>query len=189
MNHVSNRITLTTVALTASFCSANLSAEIVEVYLLDRLDGDLNGYCIDVNGPPHRLELDVPIQTHTCYSYREAPPPTVDQAMDTDDIAAGKIHLVEIGLCGQVSGDVPGSTISLFECTDIEEQRFELKQNGEFVSALNPELCLTAGPVSWLGGPPGGPPSRHQVRTLSLQPCGSEAEDYQRWGTRAELPK
>ena len=181
---------LATTTLVASLYSGALSAETVEVYLLDRLDGDLNDYCIDVNGPPHRLELDVPIQTHTCYSYREdPPPPTVDQAMDTDDIAAGKIHLVKIGLCGQVSGDVPGSTISLTECKDIQEQKFELKENGEFVSALNPDLCLTAGPVSWLGGPPGGPPSRHQVRTLSLQPCGPEAEAYQRWGVRAELPE
>ena len=137
MNRVGNRVFLAAAALTVSLFSISASAEIVEVYLLDRLDGDLNDYCIDVNGPPHRLELEAPIQTHTCYSYREdPPPPTVDQAMDTDDIAAGKIHLVKIGLCGQVSGDVPGSTISLTECADIDEQKFELKDNGEFVSVL-----------------------------------------------------
>ena len=108
------RIFLTTAALTAALFSANLSAEVVEVYLLDRLDGDLNDFCIDVNGPPHRLELEVPIQVHTCYSYRdEPPPPTVDQGMNSEDIAAGKIHLFELGLCGQVDGDVPGATISL----------------------------------------------------------------------------
>jgi len=188
MFRTGKRIFLTTATLSALFVSLSASADKVEVYLLDNLDGDLNGYCIDVNGPPHRLELERPIQTHTCYSYKEdPPPPTVDQAMDSEEIAAGKIHLVDIGLCGQVSGDVPGSTISLVECADIEEQKFELKDNGEYVSALNPELCLTAGPVSWLGGPPGGPPSRHQVRTLSLQPCGEEAEAYQRWSTRTEL--
>lgn len=187
---------VTAATLTAALFSVNLSAEIVEVYLLDRLDGDLNDYCIDVNGPPHRLELEVPIQTHTCYSYRDdPPPPTVDQAMDSDEIAAGKIHLLEIGLCGQVDGDQPGATISLTECADIEEQSFELRENGEFVwkssnySPLNPELCLTAGPISWLGGAPGGPPSRHQVRTLGLQPCGAEAEAYQRWGTRTEMAR
>ena len=113
--------------------------------------------------------------------------------MDTADIAAGKIHLVEVGLCGQVSGNQPGATVSLVECADIEEQRFELRENGEFVwdssnyDELNPELCLTAGPISWLGGRVGGPPSRHQVRTLALQPCGEEAQKYQRWGTRTEL--
>lgn len=174
--------------------SSAASAEIVEVYLLDRLDGDLNEYCIDVNGPPQRPELDVPIQVHTCYSYRpDPPPPTIDQAMDTADIAAGKIHLKEIGLCGQVSGNQPGATVSLVECEDIDEQRFELQENGQFIwnsanyGERDPELCLTAGPSHWLGGRPGGPPSRHQIRTLSLQPCGEEAEKYQRWGTRAEL--
>ena len=190
------KICLTTAALATALFSVNVSAEVVEVYLLDRLDGDLNVYCIDVNGPPHRLELEVPIQTHTCYSYRDDPPaPTVDQGMNSEDIAAGKIHIFQIGLCGQVDGDVPGATISLTECADIEEQRFELRENGQFVwkssnyGPLNPELCLTAGPISWLGGPPGGPPSRHQVRTLNLQPCGAEAEAYQRWGTRTEMPK
>lgn len=170
------------------------SAEIVEVYLLDRLDGDLNDYCIDVNGPPQRLELEVPIQTHTCYSYRpEPPPPTIDQAMDTEDLAAGKLRLVHVGLCGAASGNQPGSTVSLVECEDVDAQRFTLKENGQFVfdsesyGELDPELCLTAGPTSWLGGRVGGPPSKHQVRTLSLQPCGEEAEKYQRWGTRAEL--
>jgi hypothetical protein len=189
-------IFLATAALTASLFSVNLSAETVEVYLLDRLDGDLNDYCIDVNGSPQRLELEVPIQTHTCYSYKDdPPPPTVDQAMDTADIAAGKIHMFEIGLCGQVDGNQPGATISLVECADIEEQSFLLRENGQFIwnssnyDALNPELCLTAGPISWLGGRAGGPPSRHQVRTLSLQPCGAEAEAYQRWGTRTEMPR
>ena len=65
---------VTAAALTVTLFSVNISADIVEVYLQDRLDGDLNDYCIDVNGPPQRLELDVPIQTHTCYSYRDDPP-------------------------------------------------------------------------------------------------------------------
>lgn len=183
-------------ALAASFFSLQASADVVEVYLLDRLDGDLNDYCIDVNGSPVNLELEKPIQTHTCYSYKDSPPPpTVDQAMNSEEIAAGKIHLFEIGLCGQVDGDQPGATISLVECSDIEEQSFELRDNGQFIwnssnyDPLNPELCLTAGPISWLGGRAGGPPSRHQVRTLDLQVCGEEASVYQRWGTRTEMPR
>jgi hypothetical protein len=185
---------LTVFLMAMTLLSVHASAEVVEVYLLERLDGDLNDYCIDVNGPPHRLELEKPIQTHTCYSYKQdPPPPTVDQAMNSDDIAAGKIKLVEIGLCVQVDGNQPGATVSLVECADIEEQSFELRDNGQFVwnssnyDALNPELCLTAGPISWLGGRAGGPPSRHQVRTLHLQPCGDEASAYQRWGTRTGL--
>ena len=193
----SRKTFLIVLAMIASGLSFQSSAEVVEVYLLDRLDGDLNEYCIDINGPPHRLELDVPIQTHTCYSYKQdPPPPTTDQAMNSEDIAAGKLHLFKAGLCGQVSGNQPGATISLVECEDIEEQRFVLKENGQFLwdsseygtEGTNiPELCITAGPISWIGGRAGGPPSKHQVRTLSLQPCGDEAKAYQRWGTRTEM--
>ena len=125
---------LVAATLFASLLSIHASADVVEVYLLDRLDGDLNDYCIDVNGSPVNLELEKPIQTHTCYSYKDSPPPpTVDQAMNSEEIAAGKIHLFEIGLCGQVDGDQPGATISLVECADVEEQSFELRENGQFI--------------------------------------------------------
>ena len=45
MNHAGKRIFLATAAFTAAFFSVSSSAETVEVYLLDRLDGDLNDYC------------------------------------------------------------------------------------------------------------------------------------------------
>lgn len=195
MKHT-NTTFLAIAALAASLSSVQASADVVEVYLLDRLDGDLNEYCIDVNGSPVALDVEAPLQAHTCYSYRDTPPPpTVDQAMNSEEIAAGKIHLFEIGLCGQVDGDQPGATISLVECADDEKQSFTLRDNGHFVwnssnyDALNPELCLTAGPASWLGGRAGGPPSRHQIRTLDLQPCTDEASAYQRWGTRTEMAR
>lgn len=185
---------ITSLTLGVSFTPLLASADVVEVYLLDRLDGDLNDYCIDVNGPPQRMETEKPLQVHTCYSYKQdPPPPTADQAMQPEDVASGKLKLTEVGLCGQVDGNQPGATITLVECANIEEQGFELRENGQFVwnsaeyNDLNPELCLTAGPVSWLGGRVGGPPSRHQVRTLNLQPCGDEASAYQRWGTRTGL--
>lgn len=177
---------LATVALATSSFSAQLSAEVVEVYLLDRIDGILNHYCIDTNGPPEGMQLDTPLQTHTCYSFQGEL--TADQAMDTDDIADGEIRILSVDLCAQLDGTEPGATITLTECADIEEQGFELRENGQFVSTLHPELCLTAGPTSWLGGPVGAPNDR-QARTLHLQRCGDEALRYQRWGTRTEMPE
>lgn len=175
-----------TIALAISSISVQLSAEVVEVYLLDRIDGILNHYCIDTNGPPQGMQLDTPLQTHTCYSFQGAL--TADQAMDTDDIADGKIRIMSVDLCAQLDGTEPGATITLTECADIEEQRFELRENGQFASTLHPELCLTAGPTSWLGGPVDAPNER-QARTLHLQRCGDEALRYQRWGTRTEMPE
>jgi hypothetical protein len=173
-------------ALAASVFSAQSTAENVEVYLLDRIDGILNHYCMDVNGPPQGMQLDSPLQVHTCYSFQGDLTP--DQAMDTEDIALGKIRIVAPDLCAQLDGADPGATVTLADCVDDEQQSFELKENGQFVSALHPELCLTAGPTSWLGGPVDAPNER-QARTLHLQRCGDEAERYQRWGTRTEMPK
>lgn len=53
--------------------------------------------------------------------------------MKPEDIAAGKIKLSAVGLCGQVDGTQPGATVRLIECEDIEEQSFVLRENGQFV--------------------------------------------------------
>lgn len=177
---------LVTTTLFAVLQSPLSQAEQVEVYLLDRIDGILNHYCIDTNGPPTAMQLETPLQTHTCYSYKGDL--TADQAMDSAAIEAQKIRILSVDLCAQLDGTEPGATITLTTCADIDEQRFELKQNGQFVSSLHPELCLTAGPTSWLGGPVDAP-NENQARTLHLQRCGDEAMRYQRWGTRTEMPR
>lgn len=179
-----NKILLAVFVLAASLPSAQGSDELVEVYLLDRIDGILNHYCIDTNGPPHNMQLDTPLQTHTCYSYLGEL--TADQAMTTDDIANSKIRIQSVGLCAQLDGAEPGATITLRKCADLDEQSFELRENGQYVPRLYPNLCLTAGPTSWLGGPVDAP-TETQARTLHLQTCGEEAERYQRWGTRTGL--
>lgn len=174
------------IALATFTLSAITSAEPVEVYLLDRLDGILNEYCIDVSGPPQRMTPENPLQAHTCYSYREDP--TADQAMDSEAFELGKIHLISEDLCVQADDVAAGSTVSLHECADTDTQHFELRDNGHIVLAQHAEMCLTAGPTSRFGGPAGGPPSQHQIRTLQMQHCGDEAVKYQTWGIRTEMP-
>lgn len=159
-------------------------AEPVEVYLLDRIDGILNHYCLDTNGPPHAMQLDTPLQAHTCYSYQGNL--TDDQAMDTEDIGRGKIRIVAVDLCAQLDGTEPGATITLTDCADTPEQQFELRANGQFAPVAYPELCLTAGPTSWRGGPVDNP-NDNLARTLHLQRCGNEAQRYQRWGMRTGI--
>ena len=77
--------------------------------------------------------------------------------------------------------------MTLKECADIDEQKFDLRVNGQISPPAYPELCLTAGPTHWLGGPAGGPFNDNMARTLHLQRCGDEASRYQRWGTRTEM--
>ena len=177
---------LAAVALATSTLSLQSYSEDVELFLLSPIDAILNHYCIDVNGPPTGMQLTTPLQVHTCYSYQGDL--SVDQTMDSVDIANGKIRILEVDMCAQLDGGEPGDTITLTECMDIEEQSFSLEDNGHIIATLHPELCLTAGPTSWLGGPAGGPYNENQARTLTLQRCGQEANIYQRWGTRTEMP-
>lgn len=162
------------------------SAETVEVYLLDRIDGVLNHYCIDVNGPPHDMQLDTPLQTHTCYSYKGEL--TADQAMDTDDIANGKLRLLSVDMCAQLDGHEPGATMTVKECADVEEQGFEFRENGQIVATAYPHLCVAAGPTSSFGGSLDAP-NENQARTLQMHRCDDEAKRYQRWGTRTQMAK
>lgn len=173
---------LATILLGCFGLSTSLSAEPVELYLLDPIDSILNNYCLDTNGPPTNMQLDSPLQAHTCYSYQGDL--TADQAMDSEDIANGKLRIVAVDLCAQIDGNEPGATISLSECAAIDEQHFELRANGQIVPVAYPELCLTTGPTSWRGGPAGGPYNDNLARTLHLQRCGEEARSYQSWGTR-----
>ncbi|MBT5331787.1 MAG: RICIN domain-containing protein [Porticoccaceae bacterium] len=176
---------LAVLAASVTLLSTQSSAEPVEVYLLDRINGILNHYCLDVNGPPTNMQLETPLQVHTCYSYQGDLSP--DQTLDSAEIAEGKFRIAEVDMCAQMDWFEPGATVTLKECADIDEQKFDFRVNGQISPPAYPELCLTAGPTHWLGGPAGGPFNDNMARTLHLQRCGDEASRYQRWGTRTEM--
>jgi hypothetical protein len=170
--------------LTTSLLMPSLaSAAKVEIYLLDKLDGNLNHYCIDMQGFQERADVNGNLQTHTCYSYQGQL--AVDQTMDTMNIDKGMLKVDAFNVCATLHGTVAGSTIGVTECTGANEQKFELSANGEIRPTAAPTMCLTSGPSSWAGGRNGDSP--HQIRTLNLQPCSDEAMVYQRWGTREEM--
>jgi hypothetical protein len=122
---------LAALVFATSTLSVQSAAEDVELYLLSPIDAILNHYCIDVNGPPTGMQLDTPLQVHTCYSYQGEL--TADQLMHSEDIDSGKIRIVSVDMCAQLDGAEPGDTISLTECTEIEEQSFSLEDNGHIV--------------------------------------------------------
>lgn len=166
------------------FLPSIASAADVELFLLNKLDGNLNHYCIDMLGFQDRADVTGNLQTHTCYSYQGQL--AVDQMMPSETLEDGKIHLYNFEVCAQVNGLTGGSTVGLGECSDDNEmQNIQLMENGNLVPAAAPSMCVTAGVSSWAGGRNGDSP--HQIRTLNLQPCSGEALVYQRWGTRTEV--
>ncbi|MBT5330490.1 MAG: RICIN domain-containing protein [Porticoccaceae bacterium] len=164
-----------------SFLSLATVAEDVEIYLINKLDGNLNHYCLDMLGFQDNANPEGNLQTHTCYSYQGQL--AVDQKMPVEEVAMGKINLYSFDRCARINGTNGGSTIGLAECSDDDEmQKIMLTENGQLIPEAAPTMCFTSGTSSWRGGRDGNSP--HQIRTLNLQPCSDEALVYQRWGTR-----
>lgn len=163
-----------------SFLSPGATAQDVELYLVNKLDGNLNHYCVDMLGFQDNANPEGNLQTHTCYSYQGQL--AVDQKIPSEELAGGKIHLYSFEVCAQINGTSGGSTIGLAECSDNEMQVINLTENGQLIPEAAPTMCFTAGTSSWRGGRDGNSP--HQIRTLNLQPCSDEALVYQRWGAR-----
>lgn len=165
------------------FIPLTASAADVELFLLNKLDGNLNHYCVDMLGFQDRADVTGNLQTHTCYSYQGQL--AVDQQVPSEELANGKVHFYNFEVCAQINGTTGGSTVGLAECSDDEMQNIQLTENGHLVPAAAPSMCVTAGVSSWAGGRNGDSP--HQIRTLNLQPCSDEALVYQRWGTRTAV--
>lgn len=162
------------------FPLAALSAD-VEVTLKDNLDGDLNGYCLDIKGGGRNIDPTRGLQAHTCYSYRGEL--GGDQAIDPEGIARGQFELRAFDVCATTDGTEAGSEIALSACDDSESQQFEVAESGTISPKSAPSMCLTAGEETSFGG---GGTSPHQIKSLTLQACGDELAAYQAWYTRTQ---
>lgn len=169
-------IQTTFIAMTA--CS--VQATPVEMMLSDRLDGNLDSYCIDISGSKQNANLDKGLQTHTCYSYQGSM--GIDQIFDADKLSENKLYMPEFDVCATVSTIQPGATIGLAACDGSDEQTITLTEEGYLSPVVAMTLCLTAGSETKLGR---GGTSAHQIKSLSLEVCDEDQAAYQRWEIRS----
>ncbi|MHC5112572.1 MAG: hypothetical protein ACYTHJ_22150, partial [Planctomycetota bacterium] len=90
----------------------------VEVSLKDKLDGNLNGYCLDIKGGGQNIDPSRGLQAHTCYSYRGDL--GTDQAFDPEGIARGEFHVVAFDVCATMESVEEGTEVSLSACDGSE---------------------------------------------------------------------
>ena len=119
-------------------CLAPLAcAEPALLRAVDALD-EPRGYCIDIPGSGPTINLDAPLQGHTC-KFRDA---ITDQLFDA---AAGQhIRASEYERCLAVEALEPKQPLLLRACTDSRLQRWQLT-NGRLSPAARPELCVALG--------------------------------------------
>ena len=156
-------------------------AAAVEVTLKDKLDGDLNAYCLDIKGGGQNIDPSRGLQAHTCYSYRGDL--GSDQALDPEGIARGEFKIVAFDVCATTDGTEAGAEISLSACDGSDLQQFDVAENGYISPKSAPDMCLTAGKETAFGR---GGTSPHQIKTLTLQSCGDDLTAYQEWTTRTQ---
>jgi len=164
-------------------CLAPLAcAEPALLRAVDALD-EPRGYCIDIPGSGPTINLDAPLQGHTC-KFRDA---IADQLFDA---AAGQhIRASEYERCLAVEALEPKQPLLLRGCTDSRLQRWQLT-NGRLSPAARPELCVALGAERgerW-GTPPLITPV-YRRQTLALAECDEAAAKLQafRWLPLAEL--
>ena len=158
-----------------------LYAADVEVTLKDRLDGDLNGYCLDIKGGGRNIDPSRGLQAHTCYSYRGDL--GSDQAIDSEGISRGEFKIPAFDVCATMAGTEAGAEVALSSCSGSDLQQFDFAENGLISPKSAPGMCLTAGMETTFGR---GGTSPHQIKSLTLQSCGGELAAYQEWHTRTQ---
>ena len=155
-------------------------AERVEITLVDELDGDLSGYCLDIAGGQQDAKPENGLQAHTCYSYKGDL--GVDQVFETDRFADAVLYMPEFDVCATLDDMTAGASVGLAACDGSAAQAIELTGGGKLCPTGAAELCLTAGEETRLGR---GGTSRHQIKTLTLETCADDRAAYQTWRVRS----
>lgn len=157
-------------------------ADIVEVALVDRLNGNDNNYCIDTVGAQEHATPEEGLQAYTCYSYGGSL--GFDQIMDSGAIEQGQFLMTGFNVCMEAKGTTAGTTLWGTECDGGEMQDFELLSDQTIRLSSADQLCLSVGDETRFGrrGPTG-----HQYKDLTLEVCSEERAAYQQWYMRSSM--
>lgn len=134
------------------------------IRLVAGLDEPEEFYCFDLAGWGKSLQLDDPIQTHTCKRGNAA-----DQMFTFNN---GRLEVSGHDRCVHAGGSsgttLSGSAVLARECSDNNMQKFSLEKNGT-IKLADSNFCIGAGPVSEKASGPS-----HMWRTLTIESCDGD---------------
>ena len=142
------------------------------IQLQDPLDEPRSrALCLDVRGFGASLQLDAPMQLHTCKGG------TVDETFELDRPSPGQIYLIAFDRCLTAPQTAEGSMLFVETCRDVVEQRFTYSERDQLRPARAPELCVAAatGRSQSASGP------QYVRRDLLLQRCDPADGALIRW--------
>ena len=130
-------------------------------------------YCVDVIGHRDRVQLDAPLQAHTCKPGRF----NQDELFDPARMAQGQLYMPAYQRCLQATGQ----SLLIQPCTDKPGQKWSLSPAGQLSPVANSARCVTL--AAGAGRDAGG--RAFLARGLSLSDCSPAAVDRQRWQFKA----
>src|SRR5687767_11934753 len=140
------------------------------------------GYCLDISGSGPTLDLEAPLQAHTCKGLA----PIGDQLFEA---SGQQIRASEHDRCLAVEALEPEQPLRMRECSDSRLQRWRFA-DGRLSPASRPELCVALAAVR---GEPWGTPRlvspAYRRQPLALTGCDAQAASRQtfRWLAPAEV--
>jgi len=136
---------------------------------------EARGYCLDIPGHLSSVQLDSPLQVHTCKHgiWNQ------DGRFDMAALGNGVLRMPHYELCLQPESTSIGARLLLAECTESDLQTWSLRDSGQIALEAFPQRCITVeeGPSRDAGGP------RYRMNGVGLDTCAQQASDRQRWTT------
>lgn len=142
------------------------------IMLQDPLD-EPEFYCVDVAGFGSNLNLNAPLQAHTCK------PGADDELFIFNAPAPGQFYMDAYDVCLEAGEGV----LYVKACSDSEKQLFELTADG-VLRLQGSDQCLAV--QSGSGQPAGG--RSHVRRDLLLQNCANVEHSLSRWALPGPRP-
>ena len=133
------------------------------------------GYCLDIPGHITSVQLESPLQVHTCKHgiWNQ------DGRFDVTALGNGVLRMPQYELCLQGENTSTGARLLLANCTQGELQTWIVQDSGEIVLEAFPQMCITVeeGPGRDAGGP------QYRMKGVGLDTCAQQVSDRQRWTT------
>jgi len=163
--------------------SSSASAAPAMLRAVEALD-EPRGYCLDISGVGPTLDLEAPLQAHTCKGLA----PIDDQLFET---SGQQVRASEHARCLAVDALEPGQPLHMRECSDSRMQRWRFV-DGHLSPASHPELCVA---LTAVRGEPWGTPRlvspAYRRQSLALAACDAQGASRQtfRWLAPAEVAR
>ncbi len=145
-----------------------------------RLQAELDesrGLCFDIAGFRDNIDLDLPMQAHTC---KGNPNAREDEVFVMNHPQPGNFHNAAYDVCVDAIAVAERGSLFVRPCSDSATQKFELTDDSELRPAGDSRLCVVVSPTPShpavrIGREP-EPGVTNVARAMSLAPC-DEVED------------